>query len=318
MSIVLSIALLAVGCGPGGPAVSPGAESAPAGPVGAESLGPADLGAGEALQVIATTSLVGDVVGAVGGDGVELTVLLPIGVDPHAYSATPQDLRQVQDAHVVFVNGLGLEGPLLSDLEAAAPGTPVVSLSRGIETRGRTGSAEGGIDPHVWFDPHRVAVWAQNAANALSDLDPNKADTYQERAADYIEELEELDAWIQDQIASVPAADRQLVTDHLVFGYFAERYGFEMVGAVIPAYSSLAEPSAHSLAELEGLIAERQVKAVFVGISANPALSERISQDLGVRLVPLYVESLSEPGGPAASYLEFMRFDVERIVEALS
>ncbi len=330
--ILLSLPLLAAAC-----AGSLGGDASPSAEVRIEGLEPADLGTGEALRVVATTTLVGDVVARVGGEGVELTVLLPVGADPHAYSPTPQDMRQVQDAHVVFINGLGLEEALLGELTTAAPDTPVVSLSEGIEPRRQAG-AEGdhpvaeaetepdpssqahpsAVDPHVWFDPRNVQIWARNAADALAALDPNRTDEVQARARSYSGALEELDSWIQDQVSSIPEANRELVTDHLMFGYFSEHYGFEMIGAVIPAYSSLAEPSARSLAELERLVAEREVKAVFVGIGANPALAERISEDLGVRLVPLYVGSLSEPGGPAGTYLEFMRFDVGRIVEALS
>lgn len=318
-------------------AQGPGGEHAPQEPSSIAGLEPVGIGRGQRVRVVATTSLVGDVLARVGGDSIQLTVLVPIGADPHAYMPTPQDLSRVQDGHVVFINGLGLEGPLLADLAAAAPGTPIVSLSEGLEPRlqspgaeaeaGQGGTpsgvesgreAEGAADPHVWFDPRNVQQWARNAAGALSALDPDRADRYQERARSYVAELEQLDAWIQEQVDSIPDANRMLVTDHLVFGYFSDRYGFEMIGAVIPAYSSLAEPSARSFADLEQLVAERGVKAVFVGLQSNAALAERVAQDLNVPVVPLYVGSLSEPGGPADSYLELMRFDVQRIVEVLS
>lgn len=306
----------------------------------AESLSAVPLAKGEPLRLVATTSLVADVVRAVGGDTVEVQVLVPMGVDPHGYTPTPQDLRRVHETHALFVNGFGLEAQLLDEISSAAPTTPIVSLSAGIEPLRLEGGDEHGqreeseaseapaqpheyghedeLDPHVWFDPLHVQHWASNAAAALRALDPARGDEYHARAESYRGELAELDQWIVAELSAVAREDRLLVTDHLVFGYFAARYDFEMIGAVVPAYSSMAEPSAQSLADLSGLIEEHHVQAIFVGRSANPALAQQISTDLGVPVVVLYTGSLGEPGGPADSYLDLMRYNVERIVEALS
>ena len=297
-----------------------------------ESLESVELAPGERLQVVASTSFVGDVVGQVGGDDIELEVLLPRGVDPHGYAPTPQDLRGVNQAHVLFVNGLGLEDQLLSELRTAAPDTPVVSLSESIESRELDAhlhhetedhdtddhdGGEQGADPHVWFDPLHVRTWTLNAVDALSALDPEHSQTYGERGAAHASQLEDLDAWIRAEVGQIPGQDRQLVTEHLVFGYFADRYGFEMVGAIVPGYSSVAEPSAEALAELERLIRIEGVEAVFVSVTERSALAEQIAQDLGIEIVGLYIESLGEENGPADTYLKFMRFNVERIVRVL-
>jgi ABC-type Zn uptake system ZnuABC Zn-binding protein ZnuA len=175
-----------------------------------------------------------------------------------------------------------------------------------------------GADPHVWTDPHSVMVWAGNIADSLGVLDPANADTYETNAQTYVEELEKLDEWIEEQVARVAPHDRQLVTDHTAFGYFAKRYGFDQVGAVIPGYSTLAEPSARELARLEGAIENRGVKAVFVGLTVNPDLARRVAEDTGTKLVFLYTGSLSEPDGPAGDYMAFMRYNVNAIVDALS
>ena len=126
-----------------------------------------------------------------------------------------------------------------------------------------------------------------------------------------------MDAWIREQVAQIPPQNRKLVTDHLLFGYFAERYGFEQVGAIIPAYSTAAQPTAQEVAEIENAIRTLGVKAVFVGKTVNPALAQRVAEDTGIRLVGLYHGSLSEPGGEAATYLDYLRYNVTQIVNAL-
>jgi ABC-type Zn uptake system ZnuABC Zn-binding protein ZnuA len=229
------------------------------------------------------------------------------------------------EAHLIFVNGFGLEVNLLDALTQAAPEVPLVSLSEGIQgisfdqgtvgERGHTHTAE--VDPHVWFDPAKVKTWVQNAAEALSACDPAHAAIYQAHAQAYLADLEELDAWIQSRVQDIPQEKRLLVTDHNVFQYFAARYSFEIVGAVIPAYSSTASVSAQEIADLIDVIEETNVPAVFVGLTVNPRLAESIARDTGAAVVPLYTGSLSETGGRADSYLEMMRANVSAIVEAL-
>jgi ABC-type Zn uptake system ZnuABC Zn-binding protein ZnuA len=285
------------------------------------SLSPVALGEGERLRVVATTSIVADVVQNVGGDLIDLATLLPLGADPHAFEPTPQDAAAVAGAHVVFANGAGLEVFLENLLASAGEGVAVVSVSSGIELldlgAGHDEHQHEGADPHVWFDPNNVIVWTHNVEHALSALDPANAGAYKANAEAYAAELKALDGWIQEQVAQVPEGNRKLVTDHASFGYFARRYGFEQVGAVFPGYSTLAEPSAQELAALEEAIRTHGVKAVFVGLSVNPTLAERVAEDTGTQVVFLYTGSLSEPGGPAGDYIAFMKYNVAAIVEAL-
>ena len=282
------------------------------------ALSPMTLAQGEKLQVVASTSIVADVVRNVGGDLIDLTTLMPLGADPHAFEPTPQDAAAVADAHVVFINGAGLELFLESLLQSAGAAEKVVSVSQGIELRRLDDAHEhGDADPHVWFDPHNVVVWTRNIERALSALDPDHARAYAANSAAYQAQLRELDVWIQEQVAQVPAANRELLTDHTTFGYFAARYGFEQVGAVFPGLSTLAQPSARELAALSDAIRACDVKALFVGTTVNPRLARQVAEDTGTRLVFLYTGSLSEPGGPAADYLSLMRYDVSAIVDAL-
>ncbi|HSN74228.1 MAG TPA: metal ABC transporter substrate-binding protein [Anaerolineae bacterium] len=288
-------------------------------------------------KVVATTTLVGDVVRQVGGDAIDLTVLLPVGADPHGFDPTPRDVSKVADADVVFINGLGLEQFLERLLASAGSEARVVAVSEGIaaiETANehaaedQVGEAgvdashadEGdheGDDPHVWTDPNNVLVWTANVAAALSQLDPANAAIYEANAQQYAQELQALDAWVREQVAQVPTANRNIVTDHAVFGYFAQRYGFEQVGTIVPGYSTLAEPSAQELAALEDAIRSLGVKAVFVGQTVNPGLAQRVADDTATQLALIYTGSLGQPGGEAGSYLDYIRYNVSTIVEAL-
>ncbi|TET54873.1 MAG: zinc ABC transporter substrate-binding protein, partial [Anaerolineales bacterium] len=235
------------------------------------ALWPIALAEGEKLQVIATTSIVADVVANVAGDSIELTTLLPPGIDPHGFEPAPQDVAAVADAHVVFASGAGLETFLDDLIESVGEGIAVVPVSHGIElldVESEHGpedesehehNEEG--DAHTWLDPHNVITWVENIEHALSAVDPANAETYQARAAAYVAELQELDAWIEEQVAQVPEANRKLVTDHTALSYFARHYGLDLIGAVFPGYSTLAEPSARELAELEDAIIDLCARA---------------------------------------------------------
>jgi ABC-type Zn uptake system ZnuABC Zn-binding protein ZnuA len=284
------------------------------------SLSAVTLNEGEKLQVVATTNIVADVVHNVGRDLIDLKTLMPVGTDPHTFEPTPQDAAAVADAHVVFTNGAGLEVFLDALLASVGEGVTIVPVSYGVELRRFEGGHEehaGSADPHTWFDPNNVMVWTHNIEHALSALDPDSAEAYGANARAYETQLDKLDGWIREQLALIPEGNRKLVTDHTSFSYFAHQYGFEQIGAVFPGYSTLAEPSAQDIAALENAISEFDVAAVFVGITVNPDLAERVAGDTGTLLVFLYTGSLSEPGGPADDYISLMRYNVSAIAEAL-
>ncbi len=271
---------------------------------------------GDRLQVLATTSIVADVVVQVGGDYVEVTTLLPPGTDPHTFEPRPQDAAAIADAAIVFANGVGLEEFLQPLLESAGATDKLVEVSAGIELLAFEEHHEGG-DPHTWMDPNNVILWAENIAAALSAADPEHAADYQANAAAYIAELRDLDAWIRAEVAQVPAESRLLVTDHGVFSYFADEYGFTQVGTITGSFSTNASPSAQELAALEDDIRSFGVRAVFVGETANQSLAEQVAADTGIQIVVIYHASLTDDSGPVPSYLEFMRYNVSAIVEAL-
>ncbi len=268
------------------------------------------------LRIVCSTTIVGDVVARVAGEGNGLSVLLPVDADPHAFEPTPQDLVAIARADVVFLSGAGLERNL-DPILGAATGL-VVALSDGLNLLGSDEPDHERADPHVWFDPTNVGAWVDRIVAVLSDLDPAGEPEYRTRGAAYRSELAELDAWIEGEVGRLPEERRLLVTDHAVFGYFAARYGFDQVGTVFPGLSSLSEPSARDVAALEEAIASLDVPVIFVGTTVNRSLAERIAADTGTRVVALYTGSLSGPDGPAASYLDLMRYDVRTIVEGLS
>ena len=314
------------------------------------------------LNVVATTSIVADVVANVGGDAVNVQILLPIGTDPHSFEPTPQDIAKVADADIVFASGAGLEAFIDHLLESAEATDKIVEVSHGIalldhplagqmddhaedEHEGEEHAdehdeehAEGEEhdeheegedhadeddhdhemgDPHTWTDPNNVMIWVANIEAALSEADAANASTYAENAAAYTAELENVDAWIREQIATIPEENRKIVTDHQLLGYYIEEYGLEMAGAIIPGYSSLSEPSAQELAAIEDAINDTGVQAVFVGNTVNSNLAERVSEDTGVELVFFFTGSLSPADGDAPTYLDYLRYNTNAFVTAL-
>ncbi len=294
----------------------------------AVKLSAVKLAEGEKLMVLATTTIVGDFVQNIGGDSIDLTVMLPIGSDPHTFAPAPQDVTLVADTHLVFVNGLHLEEFLEELIENSGSEASVVAVSMSVKTReleeiegpgheDKQGNTPGGVDPHIWMTPANAIVMAHNIGHALGKLDPANAEAYEANVKAYETQLEELDAWAKTQIDSIPTKNREMVTDHDSFGYYADYYGLEIIGAVIPAFSTNAEPSAQELAGLQQAVDEHNAKAVFVGTTVNPVLAQRVSEDMGIKLVPLYTGSLGEPGSGVETYIEFIRYNTNAIVNAL-
>jgi len=267
------------------------------------------------LAVVASTQILGDVVSVIGGDFIELTILIPPDSDPHAFEPAPQDAAKLTEADLIFVNGLNLEEALNPLLETA--GLNIVLSSDGITALEFVGEEFEGGDPHVWMNPLNVKVWVENIAEALAASDPAHAEEFRANAQVYRAELDALDAWAAQQVSLIPPEARILVTDHESLGYFADHYGFEIVGALIPSLSTISEPSAGELAQLEDAISQYGVKAIFIGSSVNPSLADRVAADTGVQVITIYTESLSAQNGPVPTYLDLIRFDVAAIVAAL-
>lgn len=285
------------------------------------------------LQVIATTSVIGDVVSQVGGEAIQLTTLIPPGQDAHSYEPATRDLAAAAEADVIFVNGWKLEERLVDNLENVAEGASLVPVSANIAPLavGEQGHEEGanheddhshnGSDPHVWFSIHNVEQWVANIERTLSVLDPANAEVYARNAAAYLAQLEELATYADAQLATIPAEKRVLVTNHDSFAYFARDYGFELLGSVIPGTSTLAEPSANELARLVQLMREHGVCTIFTETSVSDSLAQTVAAELThceqLQVLPLYTGAIGPAGSGADSYIGMFRANVDTIVQGL-
>jgi zinc/manganese transport system substrate-binding protein len=291
-----------------------------------EDLEPITSVEGNKLRIVTSTSIIADVVANIGGGNLDLTTLIPRGIDPHTYQPTPGDLQALYQADLILLNGLELETDLEDILAPVSHEVAVISLSEGIQARTleegdnhtSLDAHTSGLDPHVWFDPVLVSQWVDRIELSLSLLDPAHTESYQVNANRYRDELLNLDQWIVEQVRSLPAGQRKLVLDHLVLGYFADRYGFMMLDALVPGFSSAAEASPREIAELSDLIRTEGVLAIFIGIDTNPHLAEQIAGDLDIQVIELYTGSLGPVGSPAGSYIEMMQYNVLAIKQALN
>ena len=275
------------------------------------------------LKVVATTSFLRDIAQNVAGKQFQVGELIPIGVDPHEWQPAPSDLVTVAKSDLVIVNGGGLEGTLLKDVQNAGGQAQIVTASRGLAPRvprpGEPGYGQSAeVDPHWWLDPIDVVTYVNNIRDAFAAADPGHAAAYRANAAAYAVKLKALDAWIRAQVATVPTANRVLVMNHLSHGYFADRYGLRVAGAVIPSVSSGETVSAKQMADLVKTIESQHVKAIFVEIEENPGLADQIAAEAHVKVITdLLDHSLTPADGPAPTYLAMMRYDTQVIVKGL-
>lgn len=266
--------------------------------------------------VLTSTTFLADIARNIAGDRLTVESLLPIGVDPHAYQPTPQDAAKVADSKLLIVNGMGYEQFIAPLLENAGGERKVIEASAGISPREDAGG-EQGVDPHMWLDPNLVIRYVENIRDGLTKFDPEGEAVYRSNAEAYIAQLKELDTWIVEQISQIPAERKLLITNHESLGYFAERYGFTIAGAVIESFSSGASPSAGQMADLIAQIKASGAPAIFLDASDKEALARQIAAETNVRVVTdLHLESLTD-GAPAATYIDMMKHNVTRIVEAL-
>ncbi|MGI5836358.1 MAG: metal ABC transporter solute-binding protein, Zn/Mn family [Chloroflexota bacterium] len=319
-------------------ATAPGAESVatPTGvaqeatPPGAPEPSPQASANNPSKTALATVSFLADIARNVTGSRFEIDSLVPPDADPHNFEPTPVDAARIADSDLLIVNGAGLEEFLKPLLENSSGQTPVIEAAAGIPSResheengtGDRHEAEKehhhDADPHFWLDPNHVIKYVENLQKGFSEIDPDGADVYASNAKAYIAKLKELDAWITEQVSQLPPEQRLLVTSHESFGYYADRYGFEVVGAVIPSVGTGASPSAQQMAQLIDQIKTTGAKAIFVETGVNPQLALQIAQETGVKEVTrLYTHSLTDAGGDAATYLEMMGYNTRTIVEAL-
>ncbi|WP_245559152.1 zinc ABC transporter substrate-binding protein AztC [Microbacterium indicum] len=280
--------------------------------------GCASAGADEDPQVVVTTNILGDVTRALAGDEAEVTTLMKPNADPHSFEISAQEAARLQAADLLVSNGLGLEENVEQHFATAGDaGAERFVAGDHIDV---LDYAEGSPDPHFWTDPARMVDVVDALEEALAAVDGIDADAVHDNAASYRADLADVDAEMTAAFAAIPAERRALVTNHHVFGYLADRFGFEVVGAAIPSGTTLASPSAADLEELATAITSTGVPTIFADSSQPDRVMQVLADEAGidVDVVPLFTESLTEADEGAPTYLAMMRANTQLIAAGLS
>jgi zinc/manganese transport system substrate-binding protein len=270
----------------------------------------------DTVDVVVSTSILGDIVANIVGDDAEVEVLMPTGADPHEFEPSARQVAAIRSADLVIANGLGLEEGLGRVLEeAAGDGVFVLEIAPLVDPR-PLGDDAGNLDPHVWLDPTRMAMAVDFIASALSDSEPTV--DWAAHAEPYRRALIETDEWVRRRLASIPPEARLLVTSHQAFGYFADRYDFEVIATILPGATTMVEPSAAGFAEAVKILEVSGSPAVFTDWGENQALAEQLAVQVRrpVFVVPLYTGALGDNGSGAETYIEMLRWNANAIGEA--
>ena len=289
--------------------------------VGAALTGCSAVAADRPLVVV-STNILGDVVSNLVDDDVEVLTLMRPGADPHSFEISASEAARLRSADLLVSNGLGLEEGLQQHLDTAAQeGVPAFVAGDRVDVLPYASTDAGGAaDPHFWTDPAQTIAVVDALVPVLQRIPGVDAAAIAARAADYRDALVALDADMTSAFAAIPESRRALVTNHHVFGYLAERFGFRVVGAVIPGGTTLAAPSASDLADLVSAIDEAGVRTVFAESSQPDRLMRALAEeaDVDVTVTELFTESLTDAAGGAPDYLTMMRVNTERIATGLS
>jgi zinc/manganese transport system substrate-binding protein len=287
----------------------------------------------EPKRVVATFSILGDVVGQVGGDKVKVETLVKADQDAHGFEPRPSDVRALAQADLIVSNGLGFETWLSKAVKASGAKAPVIVASKGVKTietkeddhdhkhghkhdHDHDHHDHGPEDPHAWQNAQNVKIYAANIADALAKRDPANAAHYRQRAAAYAKELDTLDGEVKWAFASIPKARRVVVTNHDAFAYFGTAYGVTFHSPI--GVSTEAEPSAADVAALIRQIRKERITAVFVENMDDPRLIEQIARETGAKVGPrVYSDALSPAGGPASTYIDLMRHNAKAFAAAM-
>lgn len=276
------------------------------------------------LNITATTGMITDVAQQVGGEYVEVSGLMGAGIDPHLYKASQGDVKKLDDADIIFYNGLHLEGKMAEMFEALEKRKPTVAVSEYLtEDQLHAAPGQGQVmhDPHIWFN---VKLWisaTEVIRDTLVEKDAAHADYYKDNAAAYIKELEDLDAYAKEQIATIPEASRILVTAHDAFGYFGEAYGLTVTG--LQGMNTMSEYGSKDVSKLRDYLVEKKIKAVFIESSVPKKSIESViegARQLGHEVKiggELYSDAMGDAGTEEGTYIGMVKHNVDTIVAAL-
>jgi zinc/manganese transport system substrate-binding protein len=277
------------------------------------------LGHAQTIQVATSFSILEDLVKNVGGNRVQITNFVPRDGDAHGYQPSAQDVKGLAQAKIVFISGLGLETWFAKLAKNAGTKAQIIELSKGLITRKFSDGEEiGEADPHIWWNTINVIAYINKIRNALTSADVTNKNTYWTNAAKYTRQLANLDTWAKLEVQKIPAANRKIVTNHDALGYLADRYGFQVIGTVIPSGSTERAPSAKETANLIRVIRREQVKAIFTENVVNPKLAEAVSRETNAKIAPaLYTDALGAVGSSGETYMKAFKHNIQTLVTAL-
>jgi zinc/manganese transport system substrate-binding protein len=273
------------------------------------------------LKVIASFSILGDLVKNVGGDRVEVATLVGPNGNAHVYAPSPGDAKKVADAKLVFVNGLGFEGWLERLVKASGTKAPIVIATKGIKPLERSGDHDhdhdhGRADPHAWQSVANAKIYVANIRDALIAADPVGKDVYLANAAAYLAKLDALEREVREVIAKIPADRRRVITSHSAFGYFQNAYGVNFIAP--QGVSTEAEASAKDVAAIIAQIKKQKAAAVFLENVTDPRLVEQIARETGAKVGgTLYSDALTDDKGDATTYIDLVRHNLRQLASAL-
>ncbi|WP_019222174.1 metal ABC transporter solute-binding protein, Zn/Mn family [Bartonella rattaustraliani] len=288
------------------------------------SLFPFSTLADHKIKVIASFSILADFVKNIGGDHISLTTFVGPNASIHTYEPTPRDAQALKNSHIIFVNGLHLEGFIDRLITASGTKARLVKVSANIsplENKNQDKNTQhyhhDSLDPHAWQTIPNAEIYVQNIATAFCEMDKKSCANYRKNAESYIQKLEAMQETLKSKIATIPKDKRVIITSHDAFGYFAQEYGFTILAP--QNSSSEAEASAADVVQLIKQIKTNKAAALFVENISNPRLIKQISKETGLKIGgTLYSDALSNENGPAATYLDMMEHNVKTIIDAIT
>ncbi len=284
---------------------------------GAASGWQAQAQAPEKLPVVATFSILADFARNVGGERIEVTALVGPNGDTHVYQPKPADAKELGDARLILVNGLGLEGWIERLIKASGTKAPVIVATKGISPQQMRDEGRIEQDPHAWQSIANAKIYVANIRDALIAVDPGGASVYRANADNYLGKLDALEKDVTAEIAKIPPGRRQIITTHDAFGYFGTAYGFRFIAP--EGVSTETEASARDVAKIIRQIKAQKIPAVFLENVTDPRLVKSIAAESGAKIGgTLYSDALSSPEGPAGSYIEMMRNNIRELSAALA
>ena len=260
-------------------------------------------------KVVAVNSTLADIAQEIAGDRMEIDVLIPPGADPHTFQPTPRDVAKIADSQMLIANGAGLEEWLQEVIDNAGGQRVLVIAADGLPE-----SADRPGDPHFWLDPNYVIHYARQIRDGLIEIDPTGEAVYMQNTEQFIARLENLDGWIKQQVETISPDKRLLVTNHESFGYFADRYGFVIVGTIIPSVSTGSSPTAQQMVALVEAIKATNTGAIFLEAGSNPDLAQQLAEEAGINVI---VDLRTQPLFPDEGYIDMMEYNTRALIDAL-